>query len=468
MQFNSIPFALFFPITFIIYWIIGHKRNSLQILFLFLASVFFYGWWDWRFLLLILFNTSVTFFLAQKLEKNPNRIFLYIGVFLSLIFLGFFKYYNFFIENFIKAYSIFGGKLKVETLQLILPLGISYYTFKNVGYLLDVFYGRIVASKKIVHYSLYISFFPQIVAGPIERATNLLPQFQKERPFDFKQSTDGLKLILWGLFKKVVIADTCVSYVNDIFGNYSSYPGSVLVLGVFYFAFQIYADFSGYSDIAMGVCKLLGFETTQNFNYPFISKNITEFWRRWHISLSSWFNDYVFTPLFTAFRNWGNIAMYVAIVFTFILSGLWHGDSWHYVLFGLINGVVIALEAKFKKKRKKIQSKINSVLYANLSMGLTFLFTLFTFTIFKADNIPMAFDYFNRVFSMSFFEIPGKLAYLPIIFVLVIWEWIQRKKEHPLDFIKLPVYVRWIIYIVLSFSVFYYLGQEQEFYYFKF
>lgn len=472
MVFNSIPFALFLPVVFTIYWLIGSSRVRAQNLFLLGASYFFYAWWDWRFLCLVIFISGFSFVISEAIRKTDHekrrKALMYVAVAVSLLVLGFFKYYNFFIASFADAFSVFGGKLNVTTLNIILPLGISFYTFKVLSYILDVYYRKIEPERNVVNYLLYVGFFPQLVSGPIERASRLLPQLRSERKFNYDQAVDGTKLILWGLFKKVVIADTTAIYVSDIFNNYALYPSSVLVLGMVYFTFQIYADFSGYTDIAIGIGKLLGFETMQNFNRPFISKNITEFWRRWHISLSSWFNDYVFTPLYTSLRNWGNIALYLSILVTFLLSGLWHGADWHYVFFGAIYGVAIVFETYTKKRRKKIASKIQPAVYNNASMLLTFGFLLITWVFFRASSMTHAWNYIEAVFSPSLLEIPGKLAYLPFVALLVIWEWVQRRKKHALDFGKLPVPARWGVYLVLTFLIFYYYGEEQQFYYFQF
>jgi alginate O-acetyltransferase complex protein AlgI len=472
MIFNSIPFVVFLPATFIIYWLIGHKRTRAQNVFLLIASYFFYGWWDWRFLSLLFFSSLLSYILGGAIYKSTSdkkrKLLLYLGVIVSLGFLGFFKYYNFFIQSFADAFTVFGSPIEVTTLKLILPLGISFYTFKLISYLMDVYRGKIERSYQAVDYFVYVGFFAQITAGPIERASNMLPQLKVARPFNKEQATEGLKLILWGMFKKVVIADTCALYVGDIFNNSTIYPASVLLLGTFYFAFQVYADFSGYSDIAMGIGKLFGFELMQNFNHPFSSKNITDFWRRWHISLSSWFNDYVFTPAYTAMRNWGNAGMFLGIFITFLLSGLWHGASWHYVLFGSIHGLAIIYETYTKKKRKKVESKMGKTLYANVSVFLTFIFILLTFIIFRANNIPHAFQYIGALFSSSMLEVPGKLAYLPWVFLMIGWEWLQRKKKYALYFPTLPMPVRWSIYLVLTFLIFYYYGTEQQFYYFQF
>jgi D-alanyl-lipoteichoic acid acyltransferase DltB (MBOAT superfamily) len=470
MIFNSIPFALFLPIVFILYWIIGSKRLSLQNSFLLAASLFFYAWWDFKFLALLSFTTIIGYSVGLLLNRLTikRRLVLFLGMMASLSFLLFFKYYNFFITSFADAYSFFGGNISPYTLKLILPLGISFYTFKIIGYLIDIYYKRIEVCRNPVEFFLFVTFFPQISAGPIENATTLIPQIQHKREFNFQQATEGLKHILWGLFKKIAIADTCAGYVGDIFNNYSDFPASVLIIGALYFAIQVYADFSGYSDIAIGIGKLFGFELMQNFNLPFLSKNVTDFWRRWHISLTKWFNDYFFTPIYTSVRNWGSFGMYFAIFMTFLLSGLWHGANWNYVLYGVFQGIAIIIETATKKKRKKVEKKIGKKLYLNLSILTTMLFILLTFIIFRSPTVAKGFDYIEHIFSISIFETPTKLAYIPIIIILLSWEWLQRNKKHAMDLNHLSKPIRWTLYLTLTFAMLYYYGQEQEFFYFQF
>jgi D-alanyl-lipoteichoic acid acyltransferase DltB (MBOAT superfamily) len=470
MIFNSIPFALFLPIIFILYWIIGSNRQLLQNSFLLFASVFFYAWWDVRFLFLLFFAISIGYFIGFWLNKlvKKRRFILFSGMAISLSFLLFFKYYNFFITSFSDAFTFFGGKIELQTLKLILPLGISFYTFKIVGYLVDVYYRRIEVCKNPMEFFLFVSFFPQISAGPIENANSLLPQIQKKRKFNLQQASEGLKQILWGLFKKIAIADACSGYVNDIFSNYQDFPASVLIIGALYFAIQVYADFSGYSDIAIGIGKLFGFELMKNFNLPFLSKNITDFWRRWHISLTKWFNEYFFTPVYTSVRNWGNFGLYFAIFMTFLLSGLWHGANWNYILYGVFQGIAIVLETVTKKKRKKIEKRLGKKVYLNLSIMTTMVFILFTFIIFRSPTVSKGFDYISRIFSYNILEMPSKLAYLPIIFILLSWEWLQRNRTHAMDLKHLSTPLRWTIYLGLTFTMLNYYGQEQEFFYFQF
>ena len=301
MLFNSIDFAIFLPIVFILYWFVTNKNLKLQNFLIVAASYLFYGWWDWRFLSLILFSTVVDYTIGRKLRMEENqtkrKILLWTSILVNLGFLGFFKYYNFFLDNFITAFSFFGTEIKANSLNIILPVGISFYTFQTLSYTIDVYKRNLEPTKDFIAFSAFVSFFPQLVAGPIERATNLLPQFYKKRTFEYDKAVDGMRQILWGLFKKIVIADTCAEYANLIFNNSADYSGSTLVLGALFFTFQIYGDFSGYSDIAIGTSRLFGFNLKQNFAFPYFSRDLAEFWRRWHISLSTWFRDYLYIPL---------------------------------------------------------------------------------------------------------------------------------------------------------------------------
>ena len=301
MLFNTLDFAVFLPIVFLLYWFVTNRNLKLQNFLIVVASYVFYGWWDWRFLSLIVFSTLVDYSIGIALSKEDNetkrKAFLWTSVLVNLGFLGFFKYYNFFVESFVDAFSFFGSEISPNTLNIILPVGISFYTFQTLSYTIDVYKRNLEATKDLVAFSAFVSFFPQLVAGPIERATNLLPQFYKKRSFDYFKAVDGLRQILWGLFKKVVIADNCAEYANVIFNNHQDYSGSTLVVGAIFFAFQIYGDFSGYSDIAIGTSRLFGFDLKQNFAFPYFSRDIAEFWRRWHISLSTWFRDYLYIPL---------------------------------------------------------------------------------------------------------------------------------------------------------------------------
>ena len=329
MLFNSIDFAIFLPIVFILFWFATGKNLKLQNLLIVLASYLFYGWWDWRFLSLILFSTLIDYSIGIRLSKEENiskrKIFLWMSILVNLGFLGFFKYYNFFLDNFITAFSFFGIPINSQGLNIILPVGISFYTFQTLSYTIDVYKKKLKPTKDFIAFTAFVSFFPQLVAGPIERATNLLPQFYKKRTFDYYKAVDGLRQILWGLFKKIVIADNSAQIANEIFNNSADYSGSTLFLGAIFFTFQIYGDFSGYSDIAIGTSRLFGFNLKQNFAFPYFSRDIAEFWRRWHISLSTWFRDYLYIPLGgSRGGTWMKVRNTFAI---FIVSGFWHGAN---------------------------------------------------------------------------------------------------------------------------------------------
>ena len=289
MLFNSLDFAIFLPIVFILYWFVFSKNLKLQNLLIVIASYLFYGWWDWRFLSLIVFSTLVDYSVGIALSKQENRLkrklLLWTSIIVNIGFLGFFKYYNFFLDNFINAFSFFGSEIKANSLNVILPVGISFYTFQTLSYSIDVYKRKLEPTKDVFAFSAFVCFFTQLVAGPIERATHLLPQFYSRRKFDYDKATNGMRQILWGLFKKIVIADNCAEYANYIFNNSGDMSGSTLVLGALFFTFQIYGDFSGYSDIAIGTSRLFGFDLMQNFAFPYFSRDIAEFWRRWHIHL---------------------------------------------------------------------------------------------------------------------------------------------------------------------------------------
>jgi D-alanyl-lipoteichoic acid acyltransferase DltB (MBOAT superfamily) len=341
MLFNSIDFAIFLPIVFFLYWFVTNKNLRLQNLLIVLASYVFYGWWDWRFLTLIVFSTFVDYTVGLRLKKENSqlkrKILLWTSILVNLGFLGFFKYYNFFLDNFITAFSFFGQEIQGNSLNIILPVGISFYTFQTLSYTIDVYKKKLEPTSDFIAFSAFVSFFPQLVAGPIERASNLLPQFYSKRDFDYTKAVDGLRQILWGLFKKIVIADNCAEYANQIFNNSADMNGSTLVLGALFFTIQIYGDFSGYSDIAIGTARLFGFNLMRNFAFPYFSRDIAEFWRRWHISLSTWFRDYLYIPLG---GSRGGTWMKVRNTFIiFIVSGFWHGANWTFIVWGALNAI---------------------------------------------------------------------------------------------------------------------------------
>ena len=369
MLFNSIDFAIFLPVVFFLYWFVVNKNLKFQNALIVFVSYVFYGWWDWRFLSLIIFSTLVDYLVGQKLrteeKQSKRKVLLWTSIIVNLGFLGFFKYYNFFLENFVDAFSLLGMQINANSLNIILPVGISFYTFQTLSYTIDVYKKKLEPTKDFIAFSAFVCFFPQLVAGPIERATNLLPQFYKKRTFEYHKAIDGLRQILWGLFKKVVIADNCAEFANQIFNNSADMNGSTLVLGAIFFTFQIYGDFSGYSDIAIGTSRLFGFDLKQNFATPYFSRDIAEFWRRWHISLSTWFRDYLYIPL--GGNRVNTLRKKTNLIITFTVSGLWHGANWTFVIWGLINGVYLIA---FKGLNIKRSVNIFNTLLTHLELFL--------------------------------------------------------------------------------------------------
>ncbi len=482
MLFNSIDFAIFLPTVFILYWFVTNKNLKLQNLLIVVSSYLFYGWWDWRFLLLILFSTIVDYSIGIALSKEENRInrkfLLSISLLVNLGFLGFFKYYNFFIDNFITAFSFFGTEIKANSLNIILPVGISFYTFQTLSYTIDVYKRKLKITKDFIAFSAFVSFFPQLVAGPIERATNLLPQFYKKRTFDYLKAVDGMRQILWGLFKKIVIADNCAKYANLIFNNSADYSGSTLVLGALFFTFQIYGDFSGYSDIAIGTSRLFGFDLMQNFNFPYFSRNIAEFWRSWHISLSTWFRDYLYIPLG---GSRGKTLLKIRNTFiTFIICGLWHGANWTFIFWGALNAIYFLPLILTKSNKDNLEIVAHGKLLPNikelLSMLITFILTVFAWIFFRARSVGYAISYISEILSFSIFSIPKFagahnaliIIFLVCIFVLV--EWQGREGQYAISHlgIKWKRPLRYLMYYLIIIAIIYFGNKEQQFIYFQF
>jgi D-alanyl-lipoteichoic acid acyltransferase DltB (MBOAT superfamily) len=456
--------------------------------FLIVASYFFYGWWDWRFLSLIIFSSLVDFTIGIRLDKtedtNKRKGIIFFSLLVNLGLLGFFKYYNFFTDSLISAFSVFGIHLSARSLNVILPIGISFYTFQSLSYTLLVYQKKLKATYDIVTFMAYVCFFPQLVAGPIERATRLLPQFLKSREFDFEKAKDGLRQILWGLFKKIVIADNVAVYVNEIFEGSNHLRGSALLLGAVYFAFQIYADFSGYSDIAIGTARLFGVNLMRNFAYPYFSVDIGEFWRRWHISLSSWFRDFLFLPLAWSFNRKLKKPRYLgikaetwiyalAIITTWFLVGLWHGANWTFVTWGVLHGLFLLLFHVQKKQRQKlfrflhVNPKWKALLFTEIIF--TFFITLIAWIFFRSETMHQAFGILGSIFSAGLFSIPGRINYLPLIIILLIVEWIQRDKQHVLQIEGLKLPYRWAVYYLVIFvTIFAGNFNQSEFIYFQF
>jgi len=477
MLFNSLDFALFLPIVFILYWFVCKKSSKAQNILLVVASYVFYGWWDWRFLLLIVFSTVVDYGIGLALFKETRRVhrkwLLGASILVNIGLLGFFKYYNFFLDSFVQAFSFAGSSFEVDRLDIILPVGISFYTFQTLSYTIDVYRRKLEPTKNFIAFTAFVSFFPQLVAGPIERATNLLPQFFRKRKFNSDQAIIGVKQIIWGLFKKIVIADNCAQYANEIFNNYDTLSSGTLLLGAFYFAFQIYGDFSGYSDIAIGTARLFDFKLMTNFRYPYFSRDIAEFWRRWHISLSTWFRDYVYIPLG---GSRGSKLFQVRNVFIiFIVSGFWHGANWTFIVWGALNALFFIPLLLTNRNRKYTDTvaehKVLPSMRELVTMLGTFVVVLFGWIFFRADTIGVAFHYIQRIFLFEFdMEILTIERYpfeiLPFISILLLFEWFSRTKEFPLYSEKYElVKVCGVIGMILVFGSF---SQIQDFIYFQF
>ncbi|HAB89232.1 MAG TPA: membrane-bound O-acyltransferase family protein [Bacteroidetes bacterium] len=482
MLFNSIDFAIFLPIVFSLYWFVTNKSLTLQNILVVTASYFFYGWWDWRFLSLIVFSTVVDYTVGQQLRRSNNqrkrKLLLWTSIAVNLGFLGFFKYYNFFLENFIRGFSLFGQDIQANTLHIILPVGISFYTFQTMSYTIDVYRRKLEPTNDFIAFSAFVSFFPQLVAGPIERATHLLPQFYKKRTFDYSKAVDGMRQILWGLFKKVVIADNCAVIANQIFNNSADMNGSTLVLGALFFTFQIYGDFSGYSDIAIGTSRLFGFDLMQNFNFPYFSRDIAEFWRRWHISLSTWFRDYLYIPLG---GSRGGTWMKVRNTFIiFIVSGFWHGANWTFIVWGALNALYFLPLLLTNNNRKNLETVAQGRLLPSgreaFSILLTFGLTVVAWIFFRAENIGHALSYIGEMFSPSLFSMPdftalsGALTTIVLLAIFVGIEWIGREGKYAIAHLglqwKRPI--RYAMYYAMLIAILWFSGQEQEFIYFQF
>lgn len=478
MLFNSIDFAIFLPIVFVLYWFLTNKSPKFQNILLLISSYFFYACWDWRFLFLLIFSTLLDYFTGIKMSEAKNQMakkfWFWLSISINLGFLGVFKYYNFFAKSFADAISNFGVQVNPWTLKVILPVGISFYTFHGLSYVIDIYKSRIKAEKNFIDYSVFVSFFPLLVAGPIERATHLLPQIQKRRKFDYSRAVDGLRQILWGLFKKVVVADQCAEYANMIFNNSVDYSGSTLLLGAIFFAFQIYGDFSGYSDIALGTARLFGIDLLRNFSFPYFSRDIAEFWRRWHISLSTWFRDYLYIPLG---GSKGGIWMTVRNTFIiFLVSGFWHGANWTFIIWGLLNALYIMPSIIFNTNRNNLdivaQGKYFPTIKEVFQIMVTFGLTVLAWIFFRANNVDHALHIISNIFSSSLFSHPKGfpiiLFFLILIFLTI--EWFGREGQFAIEKInlKIPKLLRWGFYYILVFAIFYFSGKEQPFIYFQF
>lgn len=477
MLFNSIEFIIFLPTIFLLYWFVFQKNLKLQNLFILVISYLFYGWWDWRFLSLILLCSGINYLAGVSLASQENqknrKLILIISCVASLGLLGVFKYFNFFVDNFINAFALVGIYLQARTLDIILPIGISFYTFKALSYTIDVYKRKLEPTKDIIAFFSFVGFFPQLLAGPIDRATNLLPQFYIKRTFEYDKAVDGMRQILWGFFKKIVISDSCATYVNQIFANHQTLPASTLVLGAVYFSFQIYGDFSGYSDIAIGTSRLFGFSSMRNFSVPYFSRDIAEFWRRWHISLTAWFRDYLYIPLG---GNRGTKYQVVRNTFiVFLVCGIWHGANWTFIFWGFINALYFLPLLLLGKNRKNMDTVAQGKIFPNIKelfqMGTTFALATLAWIFFRADSIGQAFSYIGNIIAKSLIAYPKDSAatlILPLLLILVVVEWLQRDKRHGLEDLKMHPVLRWAVYVFICVLCIAYYKMGQQFIYFQF
>lgn len=481
MLFNSLNFLIFLPIVFLLYWFV-FKPLKWQNLLVVVASYVFYGWWDWRFLFLIALTTLCSFISGLLIEhyegeRSKQKWISAANIVLNLAILALFKYYNFFTENLQVLFNGFGIHLDWPTLNVILPVGISFYTFQALSYSIDVYRKKIKATRDVIAFFAFISFFPQLVAGPIERATNLLPQFLKPRTFDESKAVDGLRQILWGFFKKVVVADTCASTLMYVWEDYQQMSGISLFFGGLLFTFQIYGDFSGYSDIAIGTARLFGINLKRNFAFPYFSRSIPEFWRRWHISLMTWFRDYVYFPLGGSRCSKWKIIRNVFIVWG--ISGLWHGANWTFICWGLFHAVLLAiynlLGINTKYEYEVAHGRLFPSLKETCQVLLTFILAVIGWIIFRAETMPQAWEYLSRMFSSPFEGmIVGSLRYtFAFVIIMLIAEWIQRDKQHALEFVHCKGIMqyrltRWSIYMGVLALILVFAGAKSQFIYFQF
>lgn len=478
MLFNSIEFLIFLPVVFLAYWFAAGRIRRAQNLLLLVASYVFYGWWDSRFLLLIVLSSVVDYGvgigIADASSARRKKLLLVVSLALNLGLLGVFKYYNFFVESFVEALLSCGIESSSARLNVILPVGISFYTFQTLSYSIDIYRGQLKPTRDFIAFCAFVSFFPQLVAGPIERAGNLLPQFLTDRKFEYAKVVDGLRQMLWGLFKKVVIADNCAVYANLAFDSYGEYGSLSLILGAFCFALQIYCDFSGYSDIAIGVSRLFGFTLMRNFAFPYFSRDAAEFWRRWHISLSTWFRDYVYFPLGGSKGSTAKTIRNTLIVFC--VSGLWHGANWTFVVWGLLNALYVlplqiaGLNRRFVKADRS--TSVLPTLAEALQISITFALTVFAWVFFRAESLDHAFAFLGRIVACdtasNAIQLPVELWAIIGGFLAI--EWLQRGQQHPLDFTgkQISRSRRWAIYYGIIVVILMFGGEQQDFIYFQF
>lgn len=476
MLFTSAEFLVFLPLVFALYWLLAH-RLKWQNLLVVVASYVFYGWWDWRFLLLIAFTSACSFAFGLLINRSLNegkerkaRWFNTLNIVINIAILALFKYHNFFVESLVSLFPRIGAEKLL--LNLILPVGISFYTFQALSYTIDVYRQKIEPTRDVVQFFAYVSFFPQLVAGPIERATQLLPQFGKEREFNDSMAVDGIRQMLWGFFKKIVVADNCAVFVDNVWGNYTGQSGSTLLVAAFLFSIQIYCDFSGYSDIAIGCAKLFGIKLMRNFNVPYFSRDIAEFWRRWHISLTTWFRDYIYIPMGGSRVSKAKVIRNTLVIF--LVSGLWHGANWTFVVWGAYHALLFLPLIVMGKNRKYTNIVAEERVLPSLKefgqMLLTFLLAMVGWVLFRSETIGQAWDFLGGMFDKSLFTMPAiPVKTLLFVAIMLVVEWIQRKKEHGfvMDGVKSGV-LRYACYIAVLAVIFVFGVFNESFIYFQF
>ncbi len=490
MLFTSLEYFLFLPVVFALYWSLKSEKPDLQNGLLLIASYVFYGWWDWRFLLLLVSLALINYFIGLSIGKNEEKrigkFWLITGLIINLGVLVIFKYFNFFIDSFIDLVSLLNYELPRSTTRIILPLGISFYTFLSISYIVDIYKKNYEPERNVIKVLLTLGFFPIILAGPIQRPSSLLPQISSKREFSYDQASDGLRQILWGLFAKVVVADLLAPEVDKYFSGFSDYPGSVLLSGAIFYTIQIYADFSGYSNIAIGTAKLFGFRLMKNFAFPYFSRDIAEFWRKWHISLTTWFRDYIFLPMSFSLSYRitkektllikTELFIYITVsVLVWLLTGLWHGANYTFIIWGMINGILLIIYHIHLKPRKRLLKRLgisnNYFFLAFCETLITLFLIILAWIVFRANDLTHAFSYINRIFSVNFFPLPStlpaKATLLSILFLVS--EWFQRNREHALQIQNIKNKIpRWSIYTGLVLLILFFGSGNQKFIYFQF
>lgn len=485
MLFNSLAFLIFLLVVFCLYWAFFNRNIRWRNIFLLCCSYFFYGVWDYRFLVLIFISSVCDYCVGLKLGNVQHSIkrkaWLWVSIFINLGLLGFFKYYNFFIDSLSAVIKGFGFQSNLVTLSLVLPIGISFYTFQTLSYSIDIYRKKITPTHDAIAFLSFVSFFPQLVAGPIEKARDLLPQFFKKKQFSYTDGVDGLKQILWGMFKKVVIADNIITIIAQGLENSEHTSGLQLLLGIFLMTIHVYCDFSGYSDIALGIAKLFGFNLSQNFAYPFFSRSLTELWKRWHISLTSWFWEYIYLPLGGSKINKGITIRNVFVVF--LISGFWHGADWTFIAFGFCHALTFTFSIIISSRKK-----FNGITAQNMKLPslielkqMITTFCLFSFPslVFFSNSVEDAANYTCAIFANDFFgpvmTVGGTLIspltygfYALFVFVMFAFEWCNRRNPHGLFRLNLPLFGRWMVYLMLTLTTLIYFGESNEFVYFQF